>query len=223
MSAISQPKKKAGKIRKLRLLSELGILYLGIPVFFMLNIINLPLLPFLFAIGILIYIFLKKDPTFDRKTFFNWKSGRKDHRNIFQLYIAAMILMVAIIYIVDSSKLFILVRERLWLVPIISVGYPLFSVIPQGLAYRSLFFHRYGELFPNENARIIAASALFAFGHIIYKDPLVLALTFLAGLIFTIRYRRTNSLAITIFEHSLYGIWLFISGLGWYFVAGFVE
>ena len=105
----------------------------------------------------------------------------------------------------------------------ISVFYPLFSVIPQGLAYRSLFFHRYGNLFPGKTTKIIVSAAVFAFAHILYKNWMVLVLTFLAGLIFGYRYYKTKSLAISVVEHAMYGVWLFACGLGYFFVSSMVE
>ena len=52
---------------------------------------------------------------------------------------------------------------------------------------------------------------------------LVLLLTFVAGILFAWRYERSKSLAVSIVEHSLYGVWLFACGLGYFFVSSFVE
>jgi membrane protease YdiL (CAAX protease family) len=105
----------------------------------------------------------------------------------------------------------------------ISIFYPLFSVIPQALAYRSMFFHRYGDLFPGDALKIGFSALAFSFGHILYKNWIVLVLTFVAGLIFSYRYFKTKSLAISVLEHSMYGVWLFACGLGYFFVSSMVE
>jgi len=131
--------------------------------------------------------------------------------------------MVVLIWQIDKTKLFYLPHSNPWFLLLISIFYPVFSVVPQGLAYRALFFHRYGSLFPGNILKIIASAAFFSFGHILYKNALVLILAFIAGLIFAYRYQKTNSLLISILEHSLYGVWLFTCGLGYYFVSYFVK
>jgi len=106
---------------------------------------------------------------------------------------------------------------------IISIFYPIFSVIPQSLIYRALFFHRYDKLFGNPYLKIILSAVFFAFGHILYKNWLVVLLAFVAGLIFSIHYYKSKSLAWNVVEHSLYGVVLFGSGLGYFFVSHFVQ
>jgi membrane protease YdiL (CAAX protease family) len=131
--------------------------------------------------------------------------------------------MVVLIQIIDPDKLFQLARLNPGLLVMISVFYPVFSVIPQGLAYRALFFHRYGTLFRGRISGIIASALFFSFAHILYKNWFVLALTFIAGVIFAWRYEKSKSLFISIIEHSLYGVWLFACGLGYFFVSSFVD
>ena len=105
----------------------------------------------------------------------------------------------------------------------ISIFYPLFSVIPQGLAYRALFFHRYKKLFSRKYTLILASAVFFSFGHLLYKNWIVLGLTFIAGLVFAYRYYQSKSLLLSILEHAMYGVWLFASGLGYFFVSNFVD
>jgi membrane protease YdiL (CAAX protease family) len=56
--------------------------------------------------------------------------------------------------------------------------------------------------------------------HIVYRNPLAVVLTFFGGLIFAWRYKVTNSLLTSSFEHALYGCWLFTVGLGDFFYHG---
>ena len=206
-----------------RLIIELVILYLVFPLLIMLDLLALPLMGILMLMGISVFFYLYYDPAFDRNTLINWRQGRRELRSIFIIFIPAAAVMVAMILIIDAEKLFQLARTEPWLLLMISIFYPLFSVIPQGLAYRSLFFQRYGNLLRSDVARIITSAAFFSFGHILYRNWLVLLLAFLAGILFAWRYHRSGSLAISILEHSLYGVWLFACGLGYFFVSSFVD
>ncbi len=208
---------------KARRIAELVILYGLLPLVVMLNRWDIPLMVFLLFMGISVYFYLIYDPAFDRNTFLNWKQGRAELGKILIMFSISAMVMVTLIWIIDSSKIFLLLRTNPWLLLMISIFYPLFSVIPQGLAYRSMFFHRYGDLFPGNTLKIIISAAVFAFAHILYKNWMVLVLSFAAGLIFSYRYYKTKSLAISVLEHALYGVWLFTCGLGYFFVSSLVE
>lgn len=177
----------------------------------------------LIILGLLIFFFLYFDKSFDNKLFFRYKVSRRIYMRIAIVFLISAAVMTLMIWYIDSSKLFLLIKKRPWLLLLISVFYPLFSVVPQGLAYRALFFHRYGRLFNSEIIRIIVAAAIFSLGHILYKNAFVLLLTFIGGLLFAYRYRQTNSLAVSVLEHSLLGVWLFACGLGTFFVSSMIE
>ncbi len=208
---------------KTRRIGEMVILYGVLPVIIMLDLWDIPLMAILLFMGITVYLYLIYDPAFDRKTFINWKQGRSELGKIFWMFGISAVLMVVLIWIIDASKMFLLIRTKPLLMMVISIFYPVFSVIPQGLAYRSMFFHRYGDLLPGNALKIILSAAAFSFGHVLYKNWLVLALTFIAGIIFSYRYFKTKSLAVSVLEHSLYGVWLFACGLGYFFVSSLVE
>jgi membrane protease YdiL (CAAX protease family) len=208
---------------KVRLISEFVIIYLILPLLIMLHLLPVPLLLILLVLGVAVHLFLYHDPTFNRNYFINWKSGRGEIWKIILLFIPLGAIMVVLIWQIDKTKLFYLPSSNPWFLLLISIFYPVFSVVPQGLAYRALFFHRYGSFFPGNTLKIIASAAAFSFGHILYKNILVLILAFIAGLIFAYRYWKTDSLLISILEHSLYGVWLFTCGLGYFFVSYFVK
>ena len=208
---------------KSRRIAEVLVLYGLLPFLLSMSNLNIPLMLVLLFMGISVYLFLIYDPEFDRKTFLNWQLGRAELGKILIMFGISAIVMLVLIWIIDSSKMFLLLRTNPWLLLMISIFYPLFSVIPQGLAYRSMFFHRYGDLFPGNALKIIISAAAFAFGHVLYKNWMVLVLTFVAGLIFGYRYYKTKSLAISVLEHALYGVWLFACGLGYFFVSSMVE
>jgi membrane protease YdiL (CAAX protease family) len=189
----------------------------------MFRLVPVPLLVILLIVGITVHLFLHYDPSFNKNNLYNWKSGRREIGRIILLFIPLAALMVILIWQIDKTKLFYLPTTSPLFLLMISIFYPVFSVVPQGLAYRALFFHRYGSLFPGNTLRIVISAILFSSGHILYKNALVLLLAFLAGLIFAYRYYKTKSLLISILEHSLYGVWLFTCGLGYFFVSAFVD
>ncbi|GLX85676.1 hypothetical protein tloyanaT_19280 [Thalassotalea loyana] len=99
-----------------------------------------------------------------------------------------------------------------WL--LILVLYPLFSVIPQEIIYRTFLFHRYKLLFPSKKVRVLVSSLSFGFGHVIYGSLLVVLLSIIAGFLFSYRYFSSGNTAIVIIEHSLWGLFLFAFNIG---------
>jgi len=199
------------------------VLYFLLPLLFTFKVLPFPLWLILIVMGLSVIVFIRYDNTFDKKQHFNWKEGKKYLLPMLLLFLVAAVVMVVTIWFVDASKLFIYPKENPGMLATLSIVYPLFSVIPQELAYRTFFYHRYGELFTSKWAKILVSALFFSFGHIIYKDPLVLFLTFIAGLIFAYRYHQSKSFLLTSIEHSLYGMWLFVSGLGVYFISSMVQ
>ena len=206
-------------LNALQLLLEVIALYIVLPLLFLWDIFNFPIMLALVPIGLIIYFLLKQDPTFDNNLFFNWSNGKRYLKPMLWWFLVAAIVMLVTGYLVEPSNMFLLVKEKPWLLLIISIFYPLFSVVPQALAYRALFFHRYSYHIKGKWMQIVVSAVLFSFGHILYKNWIVLLLTFIAGIVYAYRYYQSKSLTLSVLEHSLYGIWLFSSGLGMYFVS----
>ncbi|MEE9463461.1 MAG: hypothetical protein V3V53_16605, partial [Bacteroidales bacterium] len=122
---------------KPRRIAELVFLYGLLPLLVMLERSDIPLMFFLLFMGLSVYFYLLNDPNFDQKTILNWKQGRVELGKILIMFGISAIVMLVLIWIIDSSKMFLLLRTNPWLLLMISIFYPLFSVIPQGLAYRS--------------------------------------------------------------------------------------
>lgn len=109
-------------------------------------------------------------------------------------------------------------RPLFW--ALIMVLYPLLSVWPQEMLYRSLLFHRYRALFGRDIVVILASAAAFGFAHIIFLNWIAVAMTAAGGLLFARDYARHRSLPLTCIEHSLYGCLIFTVGLGRFFYTG---
>ncbi|MBL8566897.1 MAG: CPBP family intramembrane metalloprotease [Hyphomicrobiaceae bacterium] len=99
--------------------------------------------------------------------------------------------------------------------------YPFLSVVPQEIAYRTFFFHRYGPLFrDNSVALIVINGLLFGFGHVLFANWLAVAGTFVTGMLFAWRYHANRSFWAVWIEHTLWGWLVFTVGLGGFFFTG---
>ena len=105
-----------------------------------------------------------------------------------------------------------------WLMLI--VLYPLVSVLPQELIFRTYFFHRYKKIIPDKRWRILLSAFTFSLAHLIYDNWIAVALAFVGGLMFAYTYAYTRSTLVCVLEHSVWGLWLFTLGLGQYLDAG---
>ena len=111
-------------------------------------------------------------------------------------------------------------RQRPLFWAAIMVLYPLLSVWPQEMLYRSLLFHRFRALFRSDSALILASAISFGFAHVIFLNWIAVAMTALGGLLFARDYARHRSLSLTCLEHSIYGCLIFTVGLGRFFYTG---
>ncbi len=89
--------------------------------------------------------------------------------------------------------------------------YLFFSVIPQELIFRFLFFHRYTYYF-NKYEILFLNSLVFCFCHIIYFDIYILLFSFFGNLLFAFNYIKNKSLLLVIIEHFVIGQTLIILG-----------
>jgi len=116
--------------------------------------------------------------------------------------------------------LFSLIKRSPVLWAAIMVLYPVISVYPQELLFRTYFFHRYEALF-GSRLRMIAASAVaFGFVHIVFGNWISVALCTIGGVLFATTYEETGSLVLTCMEHAVFGNFIFTIGLGKFFVPG---
>lgn len=196
-----------------RLSLELGLLFIGIPLSLLLPVAGwLKLLLGLAGVSYCVLVGIKKS-LFNRRLLFalplpgSWQP-------LLILFLLLALALTGLMYWLDSEKLFIVVRNNPWGWLGISIFYSVFSVFPQELIYRHFFFHRYAILFGNPRILLLANAAIFAFAHIIFLNALVLALTFVGGILFGLTYQKSRSLLLTCFEHILYGVWIFTLGMG---------
>lgn len=205
------------------LIAEFLLLFVAFPLAYRFSPWPLPALPVLWVITLYCYWQLRRDLTFDRSRLWNPHPVAAQIASIFVIFALGALLLYAGVRLFAPELLFSFVRThpRLWTA--VMVLYPILSVYPQGIIYRSFLMHRYAKLFASEWAIILASAAAFAFMHIVFRNPLAVTLTFFGGLLFAWRYATTNSLLTSSIEHAFYGCWLFTVGLGQFFYHGRVR
>ena len=192
---------------------ELILIFIAIPVSYNFNYSPiLKLIIGVFGFIYVTYVLLKIEKNkFNINKNLKWKTFWKS--TLIKFLIIAIITSV-FVWFTDSKSLFIVVinKPKLWI--IILLFYALFSVYPQELIYRTFFFQRYKNLFKNEFIFILINAALFSLAHIFFKSSLVLAFTFIGGILFAYTYQKTKSTLLVSIEHAIYGCWLFTVGMG---------
>lgn len=137
-------------------------------------------------------------------------------------WVIACIGMTIFIWFYDPDRMFRLALERPLFIPALMVMYPILSALPQEFIFCSFFFERYKPFFGAALPMVAASTIIFAYAHILYINPVAPTLSLVGGLIFALTYLKTKSLALVTIEHGLYGNYLFLVGLGWYFHGGSV-
>lgn len=97
--------------------------------------------------------------------------------------------------------------------------YPVVSVIPQEIIFRTYFFHRYKKILPSKYARWALSTFVFGLAHLVYGNWIAVVISWFGGAIFGYRYMQTNSTPVVVIEHAIWGSFLFTIGLGSYLVV----
>lgn len=201
------------------LLLELLSLFILVPTL-MYFLVPLPVLPILWIFAFFCTRLLLRDRTFDRASFWRVSALQNDGKQMLMQFLIIAALLFTLVYFFMPGYLFSLMVEKplLWL--LILIFYPLLSVYPQELMYRTFFFHRYRALFSRSWQPIILSALLFGYMHIIFHNWIAVLLTLGGGLIFASMYVRTRSTLLVSIAHALYGDLLFTIGLGEFFYNG---
>ena len=101
--------------------------------------------------------------------------------------------------------------KKYYFTSVLFLFYLLFSVIPQEIIFRFLFFYKYKDYF-NKFEILLLNSLVFSFCHLIYFDIYILLFSFFGNLLFTFNYMKNKSLLVVIVEHFLLGQTLIILG-----------
>ncbi len=198
---------------------ELVIVYICIPLayYFLIKNNNLPVhkaLPLVTIFFIYLFILIR-DNNFSNKKLVWIRFGQWKKR--MRIFLTFLVLSLMYVYFFEQEKMFQMVKETpvKWMVIILT--YPIWSVIPQELIYRSYFFYRFRLLIKNYFLFLLINAALFSLPHIIFENWFAIVFTFAGSLIFASTYNKNGSLLVVSLEHGLYGAWIFTVGLGEYF------
>jgi membrane protease YdiL (CAAX protease family) len=177
-------------------------------------------LPPLAVVAIAAFVYLWRKPGFDRRNLWRPEAVRGELPSILAIWAVAVVVAIVAIAAFAPQRLFDIPRHSplLWLA--IMIFYPLVSVYPQEVVFRAFVLERYAPALGSGWVAVGASAAVFGFVHIIFGHLLSVGLSFLGGLLFAYRYRRSRSLLAAAIEHSLYGQLIFTVGLGAYFYHG---
>lgn len=137
---------------------------------------------------------------------------------------AAGLALLAVLFL-HPDRLLAMPREApgVWL--IVALVYPSLSVLPQEVIWRTLFFERYGALFPNQAAAALVNGAAFGLAHLFYWNWPAVAFATLGGFFFALAYQRAGrrrAFILVCVAHALAGLAIFSLGLHEQFTHGAV-
>lgn len=136
--------------------------------------------------------------------------------------ITAVVSAILVLWLIPGQLLRLPRRApELWMM--IMLLYPVLSALPQEVAFRLLFFRRYGALFPDERLALLASGATFALAHLVFWSPVTLAMTFAGGILFARAYLGRGGFAAAVVMHAICGLIVFTSGLGTFFYHGAIR
>lgn len=183
-------------------------------------LLPIPIIPILWLVAFMSIWAVFKDKTFDRDSLWLSSELKKNYKGMLKQFIIIAAVMMTLVYFFIPDYLFALIKDNPKLWALIMIFYPLLSVYPQELLYRTFFFHRYKMLFHKKWQIITANALLFGYMHIIFQNWVAVTLTVLGGFLFASMYERTRSTIFVSIAHALYGDFIFTVGLGIYFYAG---
>ena len=205
----------------------LALEFLGLfavfPFVFRAQIVPLSLFPTLWVVTGICLAMLARSPGSRLRELWD-PAGVKRHAALVILpFVAAAPLLLGFTGWYEPERLFAFVRQRPLLWGAVMLLYPVLSVWPQGVVYRSFVFRRYAALFPAPWMRILASALAFGLVHIVFRNWIAPTFAFAGGLLFAWTLERTRSPMAATVQHALFGCWLFTTGSGWHFYYGAVR
>ncbi|MEM7546859.1 MAG: type II CAAX endopeptidase family protein [Pseudomonadota bacterium] len=204
---------------RLQLWIEFTALFIGVPIIMAATLGLYPLFPVIISLAILSGVLLQFTPGWQWSML--WRGPVLGEWRLIALYfLATLATCLAVVFTLIPYRFleFPLNRPELWIMVVLL--YPIFSALPQELIFRSLFFERYGDLFPGKWAAIAANGFVFGFGHLFFDNWVTIAMTGIGGAIMGWAYLRHRSVGLAWVLHSLAGQLIFTIGLGVYFYHG---
>lgn len=207
------------------LVFECAVLFFLLPpsLYFWRERLAFKIVPLVLGLALLVYLFLRRDVNFDRRTMWFMHQPFFQLKNILYLFFPAALAITLLVqqFLPEFFLGFPRSRPGVWL--LVMSLYPLLAAYPQEFIFRAFFFHRYGRIFPGRKSAIFFNALSFSLAHSVYFNWIAFSLTFLGGALFAYRYLKTGSLVPAAFEHGLWGDFLFTIGIGWYLYSGSIR
>ena len=182
---------------------------------------GLPRLSLLWIAAAYVLYGLWRDPSFHRRELWNARPLLRHLPQMLALFAAGVMVVGALVHVYLPDLFLSLPRfhPRFW--AFVMISYPILSVYPQGLVYRTWILHRYRPIFQPAGASpallLFASATAFAAMHLLFHNWIAVAATFPGGILFARRHLTSRSLLVSSLEHALYGCFLFTVGLGQFF------
>ncbi|MEM1176893.1 MAG: CPBP family intramembrane glutamic endopeptidase [Acidobacteriota bacterium] len=204
---------------------ELWVLFVAFPIglFFIRDHFARWIVPTLLITSAACSLILLRDPTFDRRRFGLATPLGQGLAMILRRFIPGALAITLLLVIFRPELLFSFPRREPFWWAVVMVAYPLLSVYPQEILFRTFFFHRYRHLLTSERIAVLWSAAVFGLAHLFFANWIAPTLTAAGGYLFARTYARTGSTLLVTLEHALWGDFLFTIGLGSYFFGGSIR
>lgn len=196
------------------------------------EVVNPALIPTLLVVFVMVLIALLRDCGFDRRQLWNVRGLFRATPVILACVPVPAIMMIGGIVAWRPELWLAFPRERPTIFAAVMILYPLLSVYPQEVIWRTFFFHRYQPLFGAGRSpsagwlagvswpMVLVSGLAFGWMHCVFNNWVAVLLTIPGGWLFAFTYARTRSTAAVWLEHAFWGCFAFTIGLGRYFYGG---
>ena len=209
----------------LRLWAEMLLIFVAFPagLFFVRRQFSRLIIPTLLITSLVCLIILWRDGHFDRRRLGLNGADRQAWLAVLKTFMPGAVLITLGMAVLRPELLLSFPRRDPFWWSVVMVAYPLLSVYPQEVLFRTFFFHRYRSILSTPTARILWSALVFGAAHLFFANWVAPTLTALGGYIFARTYDRSKSTVLAAVEHALWGDFLFTVGLGWYFWGGSIS
>lgn len=211
-------------LRAVRLI-EMAILFVAFPIglVFVRQAFSRFIVPTLLITSAVCLVVLWRDPQFERRRLGRGTDFRSALAGILRSFLPGALVLGLLTWWLRPDLLFAFPRRdpSLWIV--VMLAYPLLSVYPQEILFRTFFFHRYGDALGSTLATVLWSAFVFGLAHLFFANWIAPTLTTIGGYLFARTYQRSGSTLAAALEHALWGDFLFTIGLGWYFWGGSIR
>ena len=143
-----------------------------------------------------------------------FNNNKYSERHVIITFVAIFIFSFSYCY--DADNFMVFPKENPLTFLLVIFLYPFLSVIPQEIIFRKYFFFKFNALMPR-NYLIFINGLVFSLAHVFFNNYIAIIFTFFGGIYLSWSYLRSESLTLVIYEHTLFGTFIFASGLGRYF------